>query len=47
MSTPDYRIKKGYVLSNDASIQTSGRVTYLPIYDIMFLGNHPAPDVFI
>ena len=34
----DYRVKKAYVLSNTREITTSGKVTYIPIYDVMFLG---------
>ena len=33
----DYRVKKAYVLSNAREIRTNGRITYLPIYDVMFL----------
>ncbi len=32
----DYHIKKAYVLSNAREITTNGKITYLPIYDIMF-----------
>ena len=35
----DYRIKKAFVLSNAREITTSGKITYLPIYDIMFFQN--------
>ena len=34
----DYHVKKAYVLSNTREITTSGKVTYIPIYDVMFLG---------
>ena len=33
----DYHVKKAYVLSNACEITTNGKVTYLPIYDVMFL----------
>ena len=33
----DYHVKKAYVLSNAREITTNGKVTYLPIYDVMFL----------
>ncbi len=32
----DYHIKKAFVLSNTREITTNGKITYLPIYDIMF-----------
>ena len=35
----DYHIKKAYVLSNAREITTNGKITYLPIYDIMFFQN--------
>ena len=34
----DYHVKKAYVLSNTREITTNGKITYLPIYDVMFLG---------
>ena len=34
----DYHVKKAFVLSNAREITTSGRITYLPIYDVMFFG---------
>ena len=35
----DYHVKKAYVLSNAREITTNGKITYLPIYDVMFLGD--------
>ena len=32
----DYHIKKAFVLSNERNISVSGKITYLPIYCIMF-----------
>ena len=32
----DYHIKKAYVLSNERTIRTEGKITYLPIYFVMF-----------
>lgn len=37
----DYHIKKAYVLSNERAITHKGRITYLPIYYIMFFQNIP------
>ena len=34
----DYHVKKAYVLSNTREITRNGKITYLPIYDIMFFG---------
>lgn len=34
----DYHVKKAYVLSNAREITTNGKITYLPIYDMMFFG---------
>lgn len=35
----DYHIKKAFVLSNSREITTNGKITYLPIYFIMFFQN--------
>lgn len=34
----DYHVKKAFVLSNNREITTKGKITYLPIYDVMFFG---------
>ena len=34
----NYHVKKAYVLSNAREITTNGKITYLPIYDVMFFG---------
>jgi predicted AAA+ superfamily ATPase len=36
ISTPDYHIKRGYVLSNHRKVESINGITYLPIYYIMF-----------
>lgn len=33
----DYKVKKAYVLSDSREVTTSGKITYLPIYYVMFL----------
>lgn len=38
LATPNYNIRKGYVLSNNREVISAGALTYLPIYYIMFLG---------
>ena len=37
VSNDDYHVKKAYVLSNERTVQTTGMITYLPIYYVMFL----------
>ena len=37
VSNDDYHVKKAIVLSNEREITTKNKITYLPIYDIMFL----------
>ena len=37
VSNEDYHVKKAIVLSNEREITTKSKITYLPIYDIMFL----------
>lgn len=37
MSNEDYNVKYSYVLSNEREITTKNGITYLPIYDVMFL----------
>ena len=32
----DYHIKKAFVVSNERTIRTDGKITYLPIYYVMF-----------
>ena len=33
----DYHIKKAFVVSNERTIKTAGKITYLPIYYVMFM----------
>ena len=33
----DYHIKKAFVVSNERTIKTDGKITYLPIYYVMFI----------
>ena len=37
----DYHIQKAFVVSNDRAISTKGKITYIPIYYIMFFQNAP------
>lgn len=36
VNNEDYHIKKAFVLSNERTVKTNGKITYLPIYYIMF-----------
>ena len=36
VSNEDYHVKKAYVLSNERLITGKGKITYLPIYYVMF-----------
>lgn len=38
VSTADYHIAEGIVLSNAREVQRKGNISYLPIYDVMFFG---------
>ena len=35
--TPDYNIRRAYVLSNERTVSRQGKITYMPIYFSMFL----------
>ena len=37
MRTPDNHIKEAIVLSNNREVVIKDGITYLPIYDVMFL----------
>ena len=39
VKNPDYHIQNAYVLSNERLVQKKGKITYLPIYYIMFFCN--------
>ena len=36
VSNDDYHIKKAFVVSNERKVTQSGKITYIPIYYIMF-----------
>ena len=40
LENPEYNIASGVVLSNEREVRTIGKVTYMPIYYVMFLDNH-------
>lgn len=37
VANESYNIKKAYVLSNERNVTTDGKITYLPIYYVMFI----------
>lgn len=37
LSISDYNIKSGLILSNSREIRTSGKITHMPVYYIMFI----------
>ncbi len=44
LTNPDYNIHRAYVLSNERVITVKDKITYLPIYFIMFIQNTPKID---
>lgn len=40
----DYHVKKAYVLSNERNISQNGKITYIPIYYIMFFNTDPSDE---
>ena len=38
LSNPDYNVKSALVLSNSREIKADGRITYMPVYYVMFIG---------
>ena len=41
----DYHTKRAYVLSNAREVTTKGKITYLPIYYVMFFGTGETPSL--
>lgn len=42
----DYRVKKAFVLSNERNVTQKGKITYLPIYYVMFFQSTPESSSF-
>ncbi|MDE6523739.1 MAG: ATP-binding protein [Muribaculaceae bacterium] len=40
LDNPEYNICSGVVLSNEREVSSKGKVTYMPVYYVMFLDNH-------
>lgn len=48
VTTPDYKIQRGYVLSNSREVESDGKIMYIPIYYCMFLeGNLAEEEILI
>ena len=48
VTTEDYHIKQGYVLSNNREVEVAGKIAYIPIYYVMFIeGNVRDEEVII
>ena len=45
--TPDYHIRKAYVLSNERRVFTEDGITYIPVYYIMFFGTQTQGDLIL
>ena len=46
MAVPEYGIQEAYVFTND-NVKADGKLTYLPIYMVMFLQDDPIEFVDI
>lgn len=44
VNNEDYHVKKAFVLSNERTVTIKGKITYIPIYYIMFFQNKGAAD---
>ena len=44
LTSPDYNIHKGIVLSNEGQVREEDGILYLPVYYAMFLGNSPTTE---
>lgn len=47
IANKDYRVDKGYVLSNQREISKKGEIIYLPIYYVMFLKPNLTNDIYL
>ena len=44
VNNEDYHIKKAFVVSNERNVTQNGKITYIPIYYIMFFGAEPKEE---
>lgn len=48
LSTPDFHVQRGLVLSNEREIKVADGVTYLPVYYVIFIGcNDDTDEIYI
>ena len=47
IEVPNYHIKKAFVLDNHREVQTVEKITYLPIYYVMFLKPSSPSEVLL
>ncbi len=49
VSTEDYHINYGYVLSNNREVECDGKITYMPVYYVMFMNGdgHEGDEILI
>ncbi len=48
VATPDYHIEQAFVMSNEREVKQNGKVTYLPIYYVMFfIPSTPPTEVLL
>lgn len=47
LENPEYNIASGVVFSNERRVRTVGKVTYMPVYYVMFLDNHQPTEAEI
>ncbi|MFI3176308.1 MAG: AAA family ATPase [Eubacteriales bacterium] len=45
VNSDDYAIQKAFVLSNERMIRTKGKISYIPIYNIMFFDGNGTTDM--
>lgn len=45
VSTPDYNIKRAFVLSNSRDVEVDGKIIYIPVYFSMFISQQRESDV--
>lgn len=43
IENPDYNVKEAFVLCNSGEVRQEGRITYLPVYFVMFLDGNATP----
>lgn len=47
LSNPEYAINKAFVFSNTREIYHKGKITYLPIYYVMFINSKPNSEILL